>query len=339
MHSLPLFHRIAGAKVVVVGGGDMADAKRRLVERAGGMCVAEEESSECRLAFVAVEQGADAIAERLRARGLLVNVADRPDLCDFTLPSVLERGDVLVAVSTGGASAGLAKQLRLRLETFLPSTLGDLARALGEVRGAMRARWPDARARRAAVDSALAQGGPLDVLAAGSHANVASWLEEWVDGPAHSSITIKLRSMDPDDLTLREARLLGTADLVLHDRDVAPEVLTRARADARRETIGTASSTSADGLTIRLLSPPGHTTNAWFHYTRRAGRFTAMPVSLAGWITLLGTIAISTIAAIAASRWAMQLHPAAIFLVLPLCLSLFFTMIYRIVTITGRQVD
>ena len=118
MHSLPLFHRIAGARVVVVGEGDMAAAKARLVERAGGVTCAETEAHHARLAFVALEDGraAEAAALRLKRMGLLVNVADRPELCDFTLPSLLDRDPVLVAVSTGGASAGLAKHLRLRLE-------------------------------------------------------------------------------------------------------------------------------------------------------------------------------------------------------------------------------
>ncbi|HBC16803.1 MAG TPA: siroheme synthase, partial [Erythrobacter sp.] len=118
MHSLPLFHRIAGAHVVVVGEGEMAAAKARLVERAGGIPCPETEAHYARLAFVALEDGhaAQTAALRLKRMGLLVNVADRPELCDFTLPSVLDRDPVLVAVSTGGASAGLAKHLRLRLE-------------------------------------------------------------------------------------------------------------------------------------------------------------------------------------------------------------------------------
>ena len=138
MHSLPLFHRISGRPVIVAGEGDMGEAKARLVERAGGLVVGPD-NPEARLAFVAMAEP-DELAARLKARGLLVNVADRPDLCDFTLPSVLERGDVLVAVSTGGASAGLAKVLRLRLEALLPASLGALATALAGARGAMRAR-------------------------------------------------------------------------------------------------------------------------------------------------------------------------------------------------------
>ena len=89
MHSLPLFHRIAGQRVIVLGEGAMAQAKRRLVERAGGVVVGEDDRS-ARLAFV-VDDAPEAAAARLRARGVLVNVADRPELCDFTLPSVLER--------------------------------------------------------------------------------------------------------------------------------------------------------------------------------------------------------------------------------------------------------
>jgi uroporphyrin-III C-methyltransferase/precorrin-2 dehydrogenase/sirohydrochlorin ferrochelatase len=239
MHSLPLFHRIAGARVVVVGDGDMATAKRRLVERAGGICVGEAEADQARLAFVALEDGsaAGAAALRLKAQGLLVNVADRPELCDFTLPSILERGDVLVAVSTGGASAGLAKQLRLRLEGLLPETLGRLAKALEAARPALRQRFPEGEARRRAVDAALREGGTLDPFDPASFQKVGDWVEAALPPATGATVDVTLTSPDPEDLTLRQARLLGEADVLLIDGPVPPAILARARADAERETL------------------------------------------------------------------------------------------------------
>ncbi len=234
LHSLPLFHRIAGSRVVVVGAGETAEAKRRLIERAGGICCDENAAAEMRLAFVALDDPAqaEAAASRLKARGLLVNVADRPDLCDFTLPSVLERGAVLMAVGTGGASAGLAKHLRLRLETLLPPSLAQLAAGLAAARGRMRARWPDPVSRRRALDEALTDGGPLDPLDERAPSRLDAWLD--ADSPSAPTeiVTITLASDDPDDLTLRQARLLGMADTVLHTPDIPPAILSRARADA-----------------------------------------------------------------------------------------------------------
>ena len=120
--SLPLFHTIAGQTVIVLGSGDVAEARRRLIERAGGVVIGEIQqgvAQGARLAFIARGDAAldEADAMRLRAAGLLVNTADRPELCDFTVPSILDRSPVVVAIGTGGASAGLAKALRLRLET------------------------------------------------------------------------------------------------------------------------------------------------------------------------------------------------------------------------------
>ncbi len=235
MHSLPLFHRIAGQPVIVLGEGAMAQAKARLVERAGGVVVGEDDP-DARLAFITIESP-EAAAARLRARGVLVNVADRPDLCDFTLPSVLERGPVLVAVSTGGASAGLAKALRLSLEKLLPTSLGALAETLAAARETMRGRWPDAAARRGAIDAALAEGGALDPLTEHDGNAVERWLAA-DDAPSPPRVAeIALRSDDPDDLTLRDARLLGTADVVRHAPDVPPAILIRARADAERRAL------------------------------------------------------------------------------------------------------
>ena len=192
---------------------------------------------------------------RLKARGLLVNVADRPELCDFTLPSILERGDVLVAVSTGGASAGLAKHLRLRLEALLPSSLGALANALKSAREAMRQRWPDAADRRRAIDSALSERAVLDPFARGSADNVAAWLADGPTPPAARSEEIVLTSADPDDLTLRQARLLGMADLVIHDPGVPPAILARLRADAVL-TRGDDLQPANGGLILRLRNSP-----------------------------------------------------------------------------------
>jgi uroporphyrin-III C-methyltransferase / precorrin-2 dehydrogenase / sirohydrochlorin ferrochelatase len=239
MRSLPLFHRIAGQPVIVLGTGAAAEAKRRLVERAGAVAMvdlAEGVESGARLAFVAHDDQprCEADAAVLRAAGLLVNVVDRPELCDFTVPSLLERDPVLVAVGTAGASAGLAKQLRLRLEQLLPADLGSLASALEAARAALRARWPGAAERRRALDAALSPGGPLDPLAEGGGVRLSRWLEQDEAPPEAAVIELTIPRDDPDELTLRQARLLGTADAILFDAAIAPAILDRARADALR---------------------------------------------------------------------------------------------------------
>ncbi len=232
IEALPLFHRIAGQPVIVLGEGAAAAAKRRLVERAGGLVVGEEAIA-ARLAFVALDEPEAAVA-RLRARGLLVNAVDRPDLCDFTVPSILDRSPVLLAIGTGGASAGLAKALRLRLEALLPGSLGALAQALAQGRDRLRSRWPDSGARRRALDAALGEGGALDPLREASAKQVDAWLAGAGERPPGGVVELRLASADPDDLTLRQMRLLGSADMIAHEPGVPAAILNRARADAAR---------------------------------------------------------------------------------------------------------
>lgn len=263
IESLPLFHRVAGRPVVVLGAGEAAEAKRRLVERAGAIVVgdlSEGIAQGARIAFIAHEDDAAAEADAARARraGLLVNAPDRPALCDFTVPSILDRSPVLVAIGTGGASAGLAKQLRLRLEQVLPQSLGALARALASARAAMRARFPDAGERRRALDAALGEGGALDVLAPRSAGRVEAWLAGAAGAAAATSVEIVLRSDDPEDLTLREARLLGSADMIAFEPGVPAQVLDRARADAARMELALGERpVRGEGLTIVLRAPLG----------------------------------------------------------------------------------
>jgi uroporphyrin-III C-methyltransferase/precorrin-2 dehydrogenase/sirohydrochlorin ferrochelatase len=254
MHSLPVFLRLEGRPVILIGEGEGADAKRRLLERAGARIVSEK--GEAALAIVATDQP-DAVVSRLRARGVLVNAVDRPDLCDFTLPAIVDRDPVLIAIGTGGASAGLAKALRQRLETIVPARLGALARALHAARDAIRRRWPDPAGRRRAIDAALAPGAVLDPCAEHDDDAVARWASarpssDPAPGPSTGYTTIRLRSSDPDDLTLREARLLGSADRIYHRPDVPPAILDRGRADAARIACESAPEAIAHSVSIDL---------------------------------------------------------------------------------------
>lgn len=238
--------------MILLGSGEAADAKRRLIERAGGRMVGMDDGA-ARIAIVAIDDEAEALAAiaALRARGVLVNAVDRPDHCDFTLPAIVDRSPVLVAISTGGASAGLAAALRQRIESLLPARLGALADALFAARQAIRARWPDAAGRRRALGAALVAAGPLDPITADADA-----VAQWLDGDATASPDriehVRLQSSDPDDLTLRTARLLAQADTVVHHADVPPAILDRARADAVRMVGDDVPEPAPPGLTVVL---------------------------------------------------------------------------------------
>lgn len=256
--SLPLFHQIAGSQVLVLGDGGAAEPKRRLVERAGGVVVddlARAIDEGVRLAFIAYDdaQACEVAAINARCAGMLVNVVDRPELCDFTTPSILDRDPLLVAIGTGGASAGLAKHVRLRLERVLPGTLGLLAKALEAARPALRARFPDGADRRRAVDAALREGGALDPFDSAAHERVATWAAGEAGARAGGLAEITLASADPEDLTLRQARLLGEADVLLIDGPVPPAILARARADAARQAWDGGAAVDTDGGSLTLL--------------------------------------------------------------------------------------
>jgi uroporphyrin-III C-methyltransferase/precorrin-2 dehydrogenase/sirohydrochlorin ferrochelatase len=248
--SLPLFMTVAGRPVILLGEGDAADAKRRLLDRAGAVIVGEEAAAA--FAIVALDDEAEAVAAvaRLKARGVLVNAVDRPALCDFTLPAIVDREPVLVAIGTGGASAGLAAALRQRLEALLPQSIGPLARALHAARTAIRRRFPNGVDRRRAIGAALAPGGKLDPLSV-AH-DVDAWLTGASDTPGDTLILIRPRSADPEDLTLREARLLSQADRILHSAAVPAALLDRARADAVRVVCDAPPAQLSPGLTLYM---------------------------------------------------------------------------------------
>ena len=232
--------------VILVGDGPAAEAKARLIQRAGAIVAGEDEP----LAALAIVANGDLdAAERLRARGLLVNVVDHPEHCDFTLPAIVDRDPVLIAIGTGGASAGLAAALRQRLEALLPADLGKVADALFAARGRLRTRFPDTDARRRAIGALLAAGGPLDPLV--EHADPAAA----IDGAAAVEGRLERLELgfdDPEMLTLRAARLLGLADRLYVDGAISAAILDRARADAIRIE-GPPPGVSEPGLSLHLI--------------------------------------------------------------------------------------
>jgi len=255
MRVLPLSFDIQDKPVLVVGAGDMAEARARLVAAAGGRPVRLDPDApdapdtlegalsrtpaagHAPIAFVAVAERdqAGAWAARLRARGFAVNVMDRPELCDFQVPALIDRGTVSIAIATGGRSASLAKALRERLEAWLPPRLGALADAIARKRADVARCLPATEARRAFWDRLLAPGGALDPFgdAPDPDSAIDAALAE-TTAPAAEQRELVLASPDPEDLTLRQLRLLQRADYILHDPALPPALLDRARRDAVR---------------------------------------------------------------------------------------------------------
>ncbi len=252
MDSLPIFLTIRGREVIVLGDGEAAAAKARLVTAAGGLVCGEAAVSPV-LAFVGIDDEAEALAAAalLRARGLLVNVVDRPAASDFLMGAIIDRSPVVVAVSTGGATASLSRALRGRLEALLPGSLGALARAIGAARGAASAAHPTVADRRRLWERALAEGGALDPLRPVDNADAVVAAAIAGSSAATGEVrVVRVASADPGELTLNELALLGRCDALVIEGDVPAAVIDRARRDAVR--LAVLADAPADGLTVVL---------------------------------------------------------------------------------------
>ncbi len=253
MEQLPLFLSLRGKPVLVLGEGEAADAKRRLVEEAGAVVVDDPDGVHgARIAFVAMEAGAESVAGKLRAAGMLVNVVDQPALCDFTVPAIVDRSPLVLAIGTGGASASLAKALKERLDQMLPTGLGTLARAMRDARGAVANRYPKIAERRAFWAEALVPGGALDPLTPhGDAARAVSAALQGVETEPAEATEVWVGPDGAEGLTLRELRLLAAADRVVVGDGIGAEVMALVRRDAER-VAGTALPADASGRTVLL---------------------------------------------------------------------------------------
>jgi uroporphyrin-III C-methyltransferase / precorrin-2 dehydrogenase / sirohydrochlorin ferrochelatase len=278
MRLFPLMLLTESRPCLVVGEGELAAAKARVAEGAGLHVTQIDDISNIDniemvnsgLAFITLSEVSQAteVRDALHRKGYLVNVADQPQLCDFILPAIVDRAPVIVAISTGGASATMARQIRARLESELPLALGDMVRFIGDARSKVATVLTDPESRRQFWDGMTTGGGLCDPFmqeAPPSLEAVMSAAQTAASPVAvrHISI-IDLQTCDPADLTLRGLRRLQQADVVLCVglKSALEPIARLARRDAAivYDEISTASldSLAAKGRGV-ILMPPGAT--------------------------------------------------------------------------------
>jgi uroporphyrin-III C-methyltransferase/precorrin-2 dehydrogenase/sirohydrochlorin ferrochelatase len=274
MRFLPVFLDTCAGVVILVGSGEPARGKLRLLRAAGAhvrwfsrdVDVAEEMltlSGPGRLeisfgdplkadladAVAIVSAAGDAldaqIAARARRHRIPVNVVDRPELSTFIFPAIVDRGEVVVAIGTGGASPILARRLRELIEALLPTRIGALAQLIGRHRRRFAA-VPRALSPRRFWENIIA--GPIaEAVLAGRSDEAEARLVAAIDGDdARESRAGKAETVflvgagpgDPDLLTLRALHALADADVVFYDELVTAAVLDRARRGAEQVFVG-----------------------------------------------------------------------------------------------------
>jgi uroporphyrin-III C-methyltransferase/precorrin-2 dehydrogenase/sirohydrochlorin ferrochelatase len=269
MKLYPLFADLAGRRVLVVGGGAVAERKAAALLEAGAAVTVGALSAtgtlqawadagrlelrlggfeqawldECWLVVAATGEPLlnRRIATLAERRRLFVNVVDDAQLCSFHVPAVIDRDPVTIAISSGGTAPVLARLLREGLESLLDPALGPLAALAARLRESIRARLPDLGARRRFYEQLFA-GPVLQLLRRAQPAEAEAEAERALAGAAtRSSGSVVLVGAGPGDpglLTLRGLRALQEADVILYDRLAGAEVLALARRDAERIEVG-----------------------------------------------------------------------------------------------------
>ena len=278
MRFLPLFLDVRAGTVALIGAGPAAQNKLRLLRAAGAdvrwYCGDVDTAEEMLLAsapsgrlefswsdplqanfrefrMVVAATGTpldDAVAALARAANVPVNVVDRPELSSFIFPAIIDRGEVVVAIGTGGASPVLARRLRERIEAMLPARIGELATLLRRYRGRLaearhgahlvRRFWEKAVDGRIGAAVVAGRGREAEAALIRDIANIGKETRSKQSRPTGTVHLVGAGPGDPDLLTLRALHALQGADVVFYDELVTPGILDRARRDAERVFVG-----------------------------------------------------------------------------------------------------
>jgi precorrin-2 dehydrogenase/sirohydrochlorin ferrochelatase len=244
LDAFPAFFPLAGRKVVIAGTGEAAEAKARLFDGSPAVLVRAEGTDAfligtyagALLAFIAGDElFAQSAASAARGARALVNVVDRPDLSDFHTPALIDRGEVVAAVGTTGSAPMLASLLRSDIEARIPEGTGRVAALMRIHQAAVREALPDQADRRGFLREALSGPAAQKALDGDMEAAGALLLEALKSRHGPRGRVVYVAGRGPSDLlTLRAARILSEADLVIPDSDADPAILALARRDAGR---------------------------------------------------------------------------------------------------------
>jgi len=273
VRTFPIFVSFDGKPPLVVGGGELAAVKTRLLLKrapsvgvAAGEVVAElaalaeaglvsllpalpgiDQLRGRPLVISATEDDAEdaRVSAIARALGVPVNVPDRPELCTFALPAIVDRGEVTVAIATSGAAPVLAQRLRAWLEQELHPRLDALAKLAAEFRGAVAERVPSGTRRRKFWE-AVFEGAAAEAMLEGDEAKAKALIGEAIETAAATPhlqgrvLLVGAGPGDPELLTVKAVRALKAADVILYDRLVGLGILDHARREAELIPVGKA---------------------------------------------------------------------------------------------------
>lgn len=271
MDTFPIFLRLKGERVLLIGGGSVAERKLRLLLKAGAKVdvvaaelnaavqsmlpdpawhiATEYQATFCQTPYRIIIAATDnselnqRVAHDAGEQNIPVNVVDDPSHCSFIFPSILDRSPLLLAVSSGGEAPVLARQTRARLETFIPAAWGDLAQLTSRYRATVKSRLPEKMRRRFWEE--VCEGPIGEQMLAGRKSEAEQALLALLDAYSQDECYQKGEVWlvgagpgDPDLLTFRALRLMQNCDVVLYDRLVAPAIMELVRRDADRVYVG-----------------------------------------------------------------------------------------------------
>jgi uroporphyrin-III C-methyltransferase/precorrin-2 dehydrogenase/sirohydrochlorin ferrochelatase len=245
----PIFLNLSGRRVLVLGEGEAAERRAAGYARDGAAVIRAAAFNVADLAGCALAAGAGApeadlraLSEEAQLLGIPVNILDRPELSSFITPSVIDRAPLTIAVSTGGTAPILARMLRQKIEALIPPGWARLAALAGRMQAEARAALPDTAQRRRVLEHIFA-GTVADLALAGRETEAEAAFRAALAAPAPATGFVHLVGAGPgaaDLASLRALRLLGEADVIVHDRLGTADVLELARRDAERINVGKA---------------------------------------------------------------------------------------------------
>ena len=270
MQALPIFMNITNRLCVVIGGGEVATRKVTMLLKAnaaitlyspelchelqdlanaGKITYVKARFEQSQLANACMVVAATnnepvniAVSVAAKAQNIPVNVVDAPHLCTFTMASIIDRSPIVIAISSEGNAPVLARYVRTKIETMLPTSYGRIAHIAGEFRDKVKAKFATTQERRIFWEGIL-QGPIVERILSGQETAAREALDAVLSGSAEVKNNGEVYLVgggpgDPDLLTFRALRLMQQCDVCVYDKLVSPEVMELVRRDAELIYVG-----------------------------------------------------------------------------------------------------